>query len=242
MSFISRENFRRKFIEQTRISIENKLLIIAWDPIRQTENMEILSVRFIVYGIHCHGGIHGYVEDNGITADITWTVYCCASIELQTIEKQNELKSKDGEEDETFEFRNSLLAWVEIQNASVKLKGVHWKHHKHRSFENNSNIRVLKYMQRQYANFCRSMSLQFAAICCVCLTPQFSLFVLFDVRRVCNSIIQCSNFERSMLKIQLSLKKKTNVEMYLFKLFRLALHRVTSRSMNAGNIAHWPRP
>lgn len=90
--------------------------------------------------------------------------------------------------------------------------------------------------------FCHSMSLQFAAICCVCSTPQFSLFVLFDVRRVCNSIIQCSNFERSMLKIQLSFKKKTNVEMYLFKLFRLALHRVTSRSMNAGNIAHWPRP
>lgn len=80
--------------------------------IRQTENMEILSVRFVLllcvrveYTIYytCHEykvcgrqWNHGRYHLNG---------YCCAFIELQTIGKQNKLKSN--EEAKTFEFRNS---------------------------------------------------------------------------------------------------------------------------------------
>lgn len=84
----------------------------------QTENIEILSVRFTVYimlNIRC-------LEDNGITPDITLVVLLCFSIELSTIEKQNEVRAI--KEKKSFEFELELEEFQFLNSKHISLKDV----------------------------------------------------------------------------------------------------------------------
>lgn len=117
---------------ETHISIENKLLIIAWDPFGKQR-----TAKYYPYGLlctYCHLDTVLRIQWNHGQYHSEW--YCWASsLNYQPFEKQtNWAYLRIG-------IRRIRNGWLRLDFIFKIQRCVHWKHHKHQwgSIENNSS-------------------------------------------------------------------------------------------------------